>query len=145
MKRYHVMKQRDKEEDTESRCQSIMTLESSWFIGNSNMVKRQGIELFVLLVVLFASVTCDFLAGDEDDAAKFLNDINADYVEQASMQQNLHWNYETDITVKNIQAKVNHFVLFIRIIQSKNPNFELLSATKWLETINDSKSVSAYW
>ena len=29
MKRYHVMKQRDKEEDTESRCQSIMTLESS--------------------------------------------------------------------------------------------------------------------
>ena len=94
------------------------------------MAKRQGIELFVLLVVLFASVTCDFLAGDEDDAAKFLDGINAGYVEQANMQQKLHWNYETDITVENTHAKVNHFVLFIRIIQSKNPNFELLSATK---------------
>jgi len=76
------------------------------------MAKRQGIELFVLLVVLFASVTCDFLAGDEDDAAKFLNDINAGYVEQANMQQNLHWNYETDITVENTQAKIDGEVSF---------------------------------
>ena len=71
------------------------------------MRKRQGMQLFVVLVVLIASVSCD-----EDDAKKFLDDINDKYVTKANSQKLANWIYENEIKPENIDSKVNHFSCF---------------------------------
>jgi len=71
------------------------------------MRKRQGMQLFVVLVVLIASVSCD-----EDDAKKFLDDINDKYVTKANSQKLDNWIYENEIKPENIDSKVASDVKF---------------------------------
>ena len=77
------------------------------------MAKWQGIQFFVLLVVLVASITCDVIVGDDQgDANQFLNDLNKTYIVQAQLQKSSAWDFRKDINNDTEKLKVNPFVLF---------------------------------
>lgn len=73
--------------------------------------RRPVSRIFVTFLLIAASTKAQELNTNEDEATKFLADLDQIYLKEANTQMKARWQSITDITEEHSQAEVSPFKL----------------------------------